>query len=228
MHGNMPAWLANYLDPRMLGAVVLGAILVACLQVGWAGVMRGFAALGPLVRARPDLDRQAARGAMLRVEELAHLRGIACTDRVSTAQPFVAEAASRLANCDRVEKFEIWVEEALADRADRHAQARNAWIAMADAAPAIGMAGTIIGLIRMFSAMDDPATIGPAMALALLTTLYGVILANLIAAPIAARLSDISAQELAWQRDLADRMVAIARRESAALRRASLRDVGSA
>ena len=81
--------------------------------------------------------------------------------------------------------------------------------------------------IVMFSAMDDPATIGPSMVLALLTTLYGVILANLIAAPIAARLSDISAQELAWQRDLADRMVAIARRESAALRRASLRDVGS-
>jgi len=222
----MPAYLANYLDPSMLGAVVLGAFAIAWLQSGSLG--RALAAIVPLFRARPDLDRQAARATMLKVDQLAQLRGLQTTDRVGATQPFVAEAVAKLANCDRVEQFEDWASATLADRAERHERARNFWFAVADAAPAIGMAGTIIGLIRMFSAMDDPATIGPAMAMAMLTTLYGVILANLIAAPIAGRLADLSVRELAWQRECADRMIAVARRESAGMRRSTFREVGSA
>lgn len=61
--------------------------------------------------------------------------------------------------------------------------------AIGDAAPAFGMIGTIIGLVQMLSNMDDPSTIGPAMAIALLTTLYGAVIANLIALPIADKLS---------------------------------------
>jgi chemotaxis protein MotA len=63
------------------------------------------------------------------------------------------------------------------------------------------------------------------MALALLTTLYGVVIANLVAAPIAARLADLSERELAWQKEAAGRMLAIARRENVPMRRASIREV---
>ena len=52
----------------------------------------------------------------------------------------------------------------------------------------MGMVGTLIGLIQMLSNMDDPSSIGPAMAVALLTTLYGVLLANIVAKPIAEKL----------------------------------------
>lgn len=54
-----------------------------------------------------------------------------------------------------------------------------------DAAPAFGMVGTLVGLVQMLSNMSDPSSIGPSMAVALLTTLYGAIIANLIAIPIA-------------------------------------------
>ena len=67
--------------------------------------------------------------------------------------------------------------------------------------------------------------IGPAMALALLTTLYGIVIANLLAAPIAARLADLSERELAWQTELCERMLRVARRETAPVRRASIREV---
>lgn len=56
--------------------------------------------------------------------------------------------------------------------------------AIGDAAPAFGMIGTLVGLVQMLANMDDPSTIGPAMAVALLTTLYGALIANLIALPI--------------------------------------------
>ncbi|MDV3182666.1 MAG: MotA/TolQ/ExbB proton channel family protein, partial [Candidatus Phytoplasma australasiaticum] len=84
--------------------------------------------------------------------------------------------------------------------AGRHAAVHAFWGAAADAAPAMGMIGTVIGLIRIFGAMDDPTAIGPGMALALATTLYGMVVANLVAGPIAARLERLSGAEIEWQR----------------------------
>ena len=57
------------------------------------------------------------------------------------------------------------------------------------------MIGTLIGLVQMLSSMDDPASIGPSMAVALLTTLYGAVLANFIFLPLADKLSLRSDQE---------------------------------
>ena len=57
-----------------------------------------------------------------------------------------------------------------------------------DAAPAFGMIGTLVGLVQMLANMSDPSSIGPAMAVALLTTLYGALFANLLAIPIADKL----------------------------------------
>ena len=64
-----------------------------------------------------------------------------------------------------------------------------------DAAPAMGMIGTLIGLVQMLSNMDDPKAIGPAMAVALLTTLYGAVIANAIALPLADKLKKIALDE---------------------------------
>lgn len=68
--------------------------------------------------------------------------------------------------------------------------------ALGEAAPAFGMIGTIVGLVKMLATMDDPSTIGPSMAIALLTTLYGALLAYAVALPIADKLAlKLEAQE---------------------------------
>jgi len=72
---------------------------------------------------------------------------------------------------------------------ERHDTGAKMLMALADVAPAMGMIGTLIGLVAMLSNMDDPKSIGPAMAVALLTTLYGAFLANVIAIPIASKLT---------------------------------------
>ncbi len=66
----------------------------------------------------------------------------------------------------------------------RHEVGSQIWKQMGDTAPAMGMVGTLIGLVAMLSNMSDPASIGPSMAVALLTTLYGAMVANMIALPI--------------------------------------------
>ena len=78
---------------------------------------------------------------------------------------------------------------------ERHAKGADMFKAMAVFAPAMGMIGTLIGLVQMLSNMSDPAAIGPAMAVALLTTLYGAVIANAFAGPIADKLILISASE---------------------------------
>jgi chemotaxis protein MotA len=77
----------------------------------------------------------------------------------------------------------------------RHKDGQAIFKAIGDVAPAMGMIGTLIGLVQMLSAMDDPKQIGPAMAVALLTTLYGAIIANMIALPIADKLELRSGEE---------------------------------
>ncbi len=77
----------------------------------------------------------------------------------------------------------------------RHEQGRKIFEALTDVAPAMGMIGTLIGLVQMLSNMKDPKSIGPAMAVALLTTLYGALIANVITAPIADKLTLRSEEE---------------------------------
>ncbi len=78
---------------------------------------------------------------------------------------------------------------------ERHEKGQAIFKALGDVAPAMGMIGTLIGLVQMLSNMSDPKQIGPAMAVALLTTLYGAIMATTIALPIADKLAHRSDEE---------------------------------
>ncbi|WP_205380580.1 MotA/TolQ/ExbB proton channel family protein, partial [Vibrio cholerae] len=81
--------------------------------------------------------------------------------------------------------------------------------AFGDVAPAMGMIGTLVGLVAMLSNMDDPKSIGPAMAVALLTTLYGAVLSNMIFFPIADKLALRRDQETLNRRLIMDGVLAI-------------------
>lgn len=78
---------------------------------------------------------------------------------------------------------------------ERHELGQKFLMKLADMGPAMGMIGTLIGLVGMLANMDDPKTIGPSMAVALLTTLYGAVLANAICIPLADKLAYIADQQ---------------------------------
>lgn len=77
----------------------------------------------------------------------------------------------------------------------RHERGESIFRAIGDVAPAMGMIGTLVGLVQMLSNMADPQSIGPAMAVALLTTLYGAVIANAFALPVADKLANRSVEE---------------------------------
>jgi len=79
---------------------------------------------------------------------------------------------------------------------ERHEIGADIFAAMGTYAPALGMIGTVIGLVQMLQGLDDPGTIGPAMAVALITTFYGVVLANLVFNPISGKLRTRAKEEM--------------------------------
>ena len=79
---------------------------------------------------------------------------------------------------------------------NRHQLGAEIFTTMGTYSPAMGMIGTLIGLVQMLQSMDDPSTIGPAMAVALLTTFYGSIMANICCMPIAGKLKTRSKEEM--------------------------------
>jgi chemotaxis protein MotA len=78
----------------------------------------------------------------------------------------------------------------------RHKKGTDILNSIATYAPAMGMVGTLIGLVQMLQSMNDPSSIGPAMAVALITTFYGALIANLFALPMAGKLSSRSNEEM--------------------------------
>jgi chemotaxis protein MotA len=84
----------------------------------------------------------------------------------------------------------------LAFMEDRHAMGQSILMAMGTFSPAFGMIGTLIGLVQMLATLDDPSKIGEGMAVALLTTLYGALLANVVFLPAAGKLKVRTSNEL--------------------------------
>lgn len=94
---------------------------------------------------------------------------------------------------------------------DRHKLGAEIFTTLGTFAPALGMIGTLIGLVQMLSQMNDPSTIGPSMAVALLTTFYGSVIANLLCLPIAGKLKNRSSDEVMLKELMAEGTVSIAR-----------------
>lgn len=86
------------------------------------------------------------------------------------------------------ELIRVIMETELEGLMDRHMQGKMILDQFAKYAPAFGMIGTLLGLIFMLGSMSDPSAIGPSMAVALITTLYGAIVANVFAGPLADKL----------------------------------------
>jgi len=206
-------------EPLALLLVFGGTAVATMVSATREDLRRALAALRPLLVARPARDAATAEQAVRQIQRICEYKGIVCADRVKTPVEFVHAVACRLAEAEGSDAFAAWAAEELDERSTRHAAAAAIWRSAADVAPAMGMIGTVLGLIEMFAAMSDPHAMGPAMATAMLTTLYGLLIAAAIAGPIASRLERLSAAERRWQERVVARLEALARAEEESQRR---------
>lgn len=92
---------------------------------------------------------------------------------------------------------------------ERHKKKISFWEDLGSMGPAWGMIGTLVGLVNMLYEMDDPSSIGPSMAVALITTLYGSLLANWICAPVASKLKVNNANEVMMKEIMIEGLLSI-------------------
>lgn len=200
-----------FLDPYALAIVGGGTALATILRAPARDVLRGLAALAVLPHRRfvadPLIEQIGALG------RIARRHGAIALDRSVIADPDVAAAIAAIVDGAEPPAVARLLEERRVARIARHAAAADIWAGAAEAAPAMGMIGTLAGLVAMFTRMTDPQAIGTAMAVALLATLYGAIIANLLAMPIATRLRAAARGEALERARLAAPLVALAERE---------------
>ncbi|MDH3584884.1 MAG: motility protein A [Phycisphaerae bacterium] len=110
--------------------------------------------------------------------------------------PFIVRGIQMAVDGTDPELIEQIMETELENLVERHEEGKGMFETLGRYLPAFGMIGTLIGLVAMLANMDDPSSIGAGMAVALLTTLYGAVLANVFALPVADKLGKRSAEEI--------------------------------
>lgn len=126
-----------------------------------------------------------------RIHELADVvrkKGVLALDDEAVDNEFFRKGMQLAVDGHPPEFVRQALEEDMKLSVERHELGQRIFRAVGESAPAFGMIGTLIGLVQMLVNMQDPDSIGPAMAVALLTTLYGALIANLVALPIADKL----------------------------------------
>jgi len=113
--------------------------------------------------------------------------------------PFIVQGIQMAVDGTDPELIEQIMENDLDNLVERHETGKGLLDAIGKYAPAMGMIGTLIGLVAMLSDLSDPASIGAGLAVALLTTLYGSIVSNAVALPLADRLAKRSAEEVLYK-----------------------------
>jgi chemotaxis protein MotA len=122
-------------------------------------------------------------------------QGPIALEQVEVSDPFLKRGVRMIADGFSAEALRTSLERERDLDYERVHHGHVVWKAFGEAAPGLGMVGTLIGLVSMFGHMDDPKKIGPGMAIALLTTLYGAVFANVLCLPIADKLAHRAEEE---------------------------------
>lgn len=150
---------------------------------------------GIQVFASRRVKPQEVVNTMVRIAEISRREGLTALENIQTENTLLKKACQLIAdNADpALIRDTVMIEIATMKR--RHKVSIDVFNRLGAFAPAFGMIGTLIGLVQMLTELNDPQAIGPAMAVAILTTFYGALMANLLFLPIAGKLKARTLQE---------------------------------
>ncbi len=133
-----------------------------------------------------EISNKARKGGLLSIEG----------DIKNTSDPYLAKALQMTVDGVKTVDIAAIMQKKMSLTSDQHKTGIALFSCMGSYAPAFGMVGTLVGLVQMLANLDDPSTIGPKMAVAMITTFYGAIMANLFFMPMADKLKIRSEEEI--------------------------------
>ncbi|HAP51354.1 flagellar motor protein PomA [Marinobacter sp. NFXS11] len=197
-----------FINPASLLIVVGGTLLVVLAKFSFAQFLGAFKAAARAFKFKLP-ETQASIEELVDIANVARKEGVLGLEDREISSPFLGQGIQMLVDGQDGKTIKELLNKERLMTLDHNRSGAKVFTAMADVAPAMGMIGTLIGLVQMLSNMEDPKSIGPAMAVALLTTLYGAMIATMIATPIADKLSLRMTEEARMQSLYIDALVAI-------------------
>ncbi len=174
--------------------VVGGTFMVTLMQVSLADFLGSFAIGLKAFMYKVDDPKQLIEDAVT-MADVARKNGLLALENQEINNEFLQKGINLCVDGHDPALVQKMLTKDIDLTIQRHEVGQRMFKNMAVAAPAMGMIGTLIGLVQMLANMSDPAAIGPAMAVALLTTLYGAVIANAFAQPMANKLGHASELE---------------------------------
>lgn len=152
-----------------------------------------------------DLANRARRSSILALENYV---------AADKGESFLSKGLGMVVDGVDPDKIEALLKQDMHSLAERHNRGIAVFRKAAEIAPAMGLIGTLIGLVQMLAHLEDPSTVGPAMAIALLTTLYGAMLSYMVFTPLAAKLERNTNEEMLVDQIYMEGILSIARQEN--------------
>lgn len=187
----------SFINPPSILIVVGGtfAVTTACFSLAEMG--RTFKVILKTFNYS-SRDSSEAAIQVLQIAAMARKQGVLAVQNMLGSiqnEPFLHQGMSMVVDGTSGEEIETILHRDMHSTVQRHLRSASVLKKLGEFAPAMGLIGTLIGLVQMLGNLDDPGTIGPSMAVALLTTFYGAVLANMVFLPLAAKLERNSVEE---------------------------------
>jgi chemotaxis protein MotA len=179
--------IGEFYNVQGIMVVIGGTVSATLLTFRFGDTWAAFRAAWYVFRSRKE-DPNDTVASMLELSDLSRKKGLIALSTVETESGFLKKGCNLIADGTPEEVIQASLRIEIDALKARHHNVQDVFKKMAAYAPAFGMIGTLIGLVQMLANISDPQKIGPAMAVALLTTFYGSILANLVFTPCAGKL----------------------------------------
>ncbi len=205
-----PAGVLAFADAPSVLIVIGGAVASTLIAMPLNLVVTGLKSFGLIMKV-PDTDPTQAIAKIIDLANLARKEGLlALEDAVANIDDdFLKKGIGLIVDGTEPDVVRNILSTELNYQESRHKSVRDVWDYMGGQFPAWGMIGTLIGLVLMLQALDDPSTIGPKMAVALITTFYGSVMANYFCIPINNKMKINSESETLMKEVLIEGMLSI-------------------
>jgi len=189
--------IALFISPAS-ALVTLGGAMAACFVSFPLKQVLGVAGVAQKAIFQKDESPHETIALLVKFAERARREGILALEKQmeEVKDTFLKNGIQLAVDGTEPELLKDIMETEISYLEERHARGRSFFEQLGAMGPAWGMIGTLIGLILMLANLDDPEALGPGMAMALITTFYGSVLANLVALPFATKLKDRSKDEI--------------------------------
>ena len=186
--------IKTFMNAHPVIVVFGGSAVVTLMKFGFKQTLGAFKVAGRAFFFKKYSHEQIIEEAV-RIADAARKGGLLSLEGIEINNEFMKKGIQLLIDGHEPEVMKKILTKEMNLTVERHMWGQKVFKAIGEAGPAMGMIGTLMGLVLMMSNMSDPKAIGPAMAIALLATFYGAVLANMVALPIAEKLELRSNEE---------------------------------